>query len=721
MKFKFIFILFVVTFVAANEKFICVSVVTQNNENTIWESLKSVIDIADCISICDLGSTDETKKRIEEFFLVTGIQGKIHSREATNKGDTTLMSAQVAQKTAKHFGYPPIQTYLLMLEPDQVIASASDAITKTLDDDAYMVLEKSQILSCYSYKPNLFKASIPSDKIRIMRNGNAWRTVKKFRNFVIEDQLTPFSLDTEDLSEKEKKDLFLKEYEQYKIEKLHRNISLFTEALKDDPDNMIFLLYLAQSHKSLKRFEEAISGYKACIDKGDDPEEIWFSKFMLGECYEEMGLWVHALYWYLEAYQYNPNRAESIRKIATYYRLNGQNEIAYMFARHGWRIPQKEDKNLFPYPPLQDYQFDEELSVAAYYTRFRDEGYTASNDLILRRDAPYYIKDQGYRNILFYVQNIKGRYQQVRLPLPYITEGSDEKYYPMNPSIQRTEDGYKVICRAVNFTQMGAKHFHTNDPDGIFRTKNFLVYFDKEFNQLTHQEIVEDLPREHHRTFIIEGLEDCRIVGFDDHSWFSCSTFDTNPSGAIQITLCKMENKGTEGPVKVEKFLPLIGPDPNRHEKNWLPFVKDNQLHFIYSSDPFTIYKPDLETGICETVFQYTPDYDFSRFRGSASPVPFDEGYLMLIHEVVQHPDYTRTYLHRFVYLNDDFHVEKVSKPFIFNHIGIEYCLSMTIDHENKHLVMPVGIEDREAFLAFVDLDEVRSLLFPLPNIYNPY
>jgi tetratricopeptide (TPR) repeat protein len=717
VKILFIF-LFAITLVA-DEKYICATIVTKNNESTINECLKSVAKVADCISIYDLGSTDETMEKIGEFLTISGIRGELHQHEPQDKKSAAVTAAKM---TLKNFGLPLSQTYLLMIHPDQVVTAPLPFVSSSLEDDSYMILEKSFHLACYNYKPNLIKAILPTDKIQSMirSGGNAWTVVKKIRTLALEDQLSP-SMDLKDFSEEERREIFLKKHEEYKEEKLQRNLVFFSDALKDNPDNPRYLLYLAQSHKSLKQYEEAISAFKRRIAKGGDPEEIWFSKFMVGESFEEMGLWTDALYWYLDAYQYNPNRAESLRKIATYYRLQGQNELAYIFAKHGWRIPQKEDKNLFPCPPLHDYQFDEELSVVSYYTRFKEEGYAASNDLVLRKDTPFHIKDQGYRNLLFYVQNLKGHLEPIVFPLPDIEGTDDEKYYPMNPSICKTAEGYKLIGRTVNYTQTGAKYFHTNDPSGIFRTKNFLILYDRQFNRLSQQEIIEDLPRDRRSSYIVEGLEDCRIIEMGQSTWFTCSTFDTNPTGAIQITLCEMGNSPANCPIKVESFLPLVGPDPNRHEKNWLPLIKDGELHLIYSSDPFTIYKPDLETGECAAVLQYTPEHDFSRSRGSAAPIPFDGGYLMLVHEVVQHPDYTRTYLHRFVYLDANFLIKEVSKPFVFNHLGIEYCLSMTIDWEEKQLILPIGIEDREAYLMFVDLEEVRSLLSPLPTHYPPF
>jgi hypothetical protein len=40
----------------------------------------------------------------------------------------------------------------------------------------------------------------------------------------------------------------------------------------------------------------------------------------------------------------------------------------------------------------------------------------------------------------------------------------------------------------------------------------------------------------------------------------------------------------------------------------------------------------------------------------------------------------------------------------------------MTLNHAETELIMGIGIEDGEAYLLFVDLETVQSLLNPLPK-----
>lgn len=238
---------------------------------------------------------------------------------------------------------------------------------------------------------------------------------------------------------------------------------------------------------------------------------------------------------------------------------------------------------------------------------------------------------------------------------------------------------------------------------------------------LSKQEVIEDLSRKKIRNFNTEGFDDCRIFEFRGQSWFTCNTLDTSEFGSIQISLCKLGENANSSSVKVESLLPLKGPDPRRCEKNWLPFIKDDAVHLIYSYDPFIIYKPDMQSGECETVVRYAPALDFSHLRGSAGPIPFDSGYLVLVHEVVFLPEYERCYLHRFIYLDEKFQVTKASKPFVFFHLGVEYCCSMTLGHKQNELVLAVGSEDREAYLCAANVDTIRALLDPLPTPTQPF
>lgn len=493
-----------------------------------------------------------------------------------------------------------------------------------------------------------------------------------------------------------------------------QDINLLTIAHTNDPHNEHYPFYLAIAYKALNNFDEAIKWSKIRLEQQGDREEVWYSKFLLGQCYQEKGDWDKSLHWYLEAYLSFPVRAEPLHKIANYFRVNGKNDLAYKYAKQGSLIPYPGDDALFITKPVYDYQFDEELYIAAYYTKFKDEGFAAAERLILNKKAPAPIKEHAYKNLLFYIENLKStHFFPIKFNLPYIREGYPETYNPLNPSIQKTADGYKVLCRTVNYIRTKESHYIYPDPnERCIRTKNFLIYYDKDFNLISQHEIIENLEREHHCWVNIIGLEDCRLIPSDQNTSFTCTICDTSPQSVAQISYCSLGKQTPGNPIYVEKLTPMKGPNPNRWEKNWLPFLVQNEIYSIYTYDPFVINKLNIETGDSQIVYQYDPIRDFSRFRGSAGPIPFDNGYLVMVHEAIY--SHQLNYLHRFLYLDKNFKVRSFSKPFTFSHLGIEFGSGMTVDHTGKQLIMTIGVEDHEAYFYFVDLDTVRNMLEPL-------
>jgi tetratricopeptide (TPR) repeat protein len=669
--------------------------VVENDADVVKNCLQSASGLVDCLCVCDLGSQDETIDIIKDFMQENHVPGKIHPHSWKNFRYSHTQVIENAKEVLHDLGFCEKNSYLLILDPEMQLHISPFFHKESLKEDAYLVLEQNVPLGLCTYQPHLLRASL-SWECKDIANGH-WSCKQSYS---------------------QEKLISIKIEEPYiNLSKLEKKAELFSEALKTDPDNSYTLFHLAQIQTALKQYTESIKNLQTCLSLIQDHEEIWFCKLMMGQCYEQSGAWDKALYWYLEAFQSDPNRAESLQRIATYYRLRGMNDLAYLFAKHGSRIPFHPDFHLSALPPLSDYQFLEEIAIAGYYTRFRNDAEAANLQLMLQKNVPGHIKDQAYRNQIFYLHPLpEGDYIPIYIDSPLIQEGFEERYHPMNPSIYTTKEGFQVICRAVNYTQMGAKTFNTIDKTGIFRTKNFLLRYDPQFNLLSQREIIENLDRKRYRAFNIEGLDDCRLFEFQNQLWFTCTTNDTNPTGNFQISLCKLANPDINHKIFVEKLVPLLGPDAYRCEKNWLPFIHEGQIYTVYSYDPFIVYCIDPETGKCETKIHAASELDLSRFRGSAPPIPWEDGYLLLVHEVILQPNYERIYIHRFLFLNRQLALKELSDPFYFLHQGIEFCCGMQVDHTDQNLILTIGIEDHDAYFCRVPLNTIQSLLKPITH-----
>jgi hypothetical protein len=104
-------------------------------------------------------------------------------------------------------------------------------------------------------------------------------------------------------------------------------------------------------------------------------------------------------------------------------------------------------------------------------------------------------------------------------------------------------------------------------------------------------------------------------------------------------------------------------------------------------------------------------------FRGGSQAIAVAGGFLFLIHEVVLLEDDRRFYLHRFVFMEETdggFAIARVSPPFVFRDRGVEFAAGLA--QRGELLVASFGVEDREAYLATVRLDDVLTLLHPITD-----
>lgn len=495
---------------------ICLNMIVKNKAHIIERCLNSVKDIIDCISICDTGSNDNTVEIIEQFMKKYHIPGKVHRHTWVNFGYNRTLSFHSAQEILHELQISLSDAYLLLMDADMILEIDSSFIKESLTADSYYVRQKNQFETYQNIR--LIRASLP------------WKCVgMTHEHWVCKKSKINTYLQTLQINDCEDGGC--------KADKYERDINLLKEEIKKEPNNSRCMFYLAQTYRALGNIKEAVRWYEARIAVDTGKMEVWYSKLAIGKIYEELGLWTQALRYYLDAYACYPHQAEPLYRIALHYRCNEQYHLAYLFAKQGLQIPRPQDQFLYICHPVYDYQLDEEMSIVAYYTPFREDGFAAANRLVLKKDIPLQTKNLAFYNLLFYVQPLK------------------------------------------------------------------------------------------------------------------CAQFKL-----------------------VESYL---------NDKS----VENNKI-----------------------TFHVLPCYDFSHFSPSAAPIEFEDGNLLLVCETIS-VDQQRYNLHRFLFLDKNLNVKKLSKPFVFKHKGKEWCTEMTIDHPNNQCVISIHIENKEFWVCSVSLDIIRSLL----------
>jgi hypothetical protein len=422
-----------------------------------------------------------------------------------------------------------------------------------------------------------------------------------------------------------------------------------------------------------------------------------------------------------------------------------------------------------------------ELSVSIYYLSQSpndlDMGSWLADTLSLNPNIKNGLSRSAFNNNLFYIRELdfpSKKFTRLEINMPYLFEGSDEKYRHANPSIIQCGDGYLATVRAVNYHQDKGTNFKCLDPGGVIMTKNFLLGLDSEYKIIWSTEIIDNSKTKRFNTQV-RGLEDCRLfwiappIGcptkalsiteavtlFEDSNGkissqvkygvdfsrlgFTCVTADTRQSGTPQVSVCKLSKWLTEmGTASVDEVQPLIREErPGSCEKNWLPFFNpEGKFGLIYSYSPLIILNcpvvdewkekvinfletdqsPSIQHS-CQVIKEEKLDLDFSGegFRGSGGPlsckVDGRDCYLVATHGVIFNGG--RFYNTRLSLFDLNWRLIGVSKAFYCRNKGVEYCAAISFNKTGTQLCLTMGVEDREAWVCSVLWEEVKKMILP--------
>lgn len=365
--------------------------------------------------------------------------------------------------------------------------------------------------------------------------------------------------------------------------------------------------------------------------------------------------------------------------------------------------------------------FEEQLSIVAFYVPGKaDIGFKYCDYLLHDPTLPKLIGEAIVNNVHFYIQKLEyDKLTAIEPELPAANDLTGEKHNPTNPSITKHDGKYWCVCRAVNY-EKGRKlnQFRSMDAHGISITKNYLLELTPELD-IDHQyEIVYDPGKVPNKRVMWYGIEDLRLFRYKDRWWALAISAQFNWFGVPQVVLCKFQaSPKSSNEWEVETFYPLRGEnyvEPPRTEKNWTPCVVADELYITYSYGPKIIYKFSETSEPFENLhkfFEETTEINLSYHKGSSQQIAFDDGYLTVTHQHA-HNDGCRFYYHRWLYLDSDFNVRKLSLPFYFLDKHIEFACGLTESLDGEHMIVSFGVMDKQAQLLEIPKSKIRGMLF---------
>ena len=280
---------------------VCLNMIVKNESKIIRRLLESIYILLDSYCICDTGSTDNTCEIITSFFKEKNINGKIVKEPFKN----FEYNRNFALKSALG-----MSDFLLLLDADMqpIIKNFNKNILLT--GDVFLLFQGN--LTFYY------------QNVRIIKNNSDYCYFGVTHEFLnVPDNCKKVIID--------KEVFFINDIGDgcCKNDKYERDIKLLTDYLIIDPNHDRSLFYLANTYFDTNQNDKAIETYKKRIQIGGWIEEIFYSYYRMGCCYEKNKDYGNAIYSWLEGFNHHNDRLESMYKIINYYRNNGKNKTTF--------------------------------------------------------------------------------------------------------------------------------------------------------------------------------------------------------------------------------------------------------------------------------------------------------------------------------------------------------------------------------------------------------
>lgn len=143
-------------------------------------------------------------------------------------------------------------------------------------------------------------------------------------------------------------------------------------------------------------------------------------------------------------------------------------------------------------------------------------------------------------------------------------------------------------------------------------------------------------------------------------------------------------------------------------EKNWMPWIMEDELYFVYSPDLWVILHYDRQKKTLKDVGGQK-DARLLGCRGGSNMIPLGDNFIGIVH-TKNVTNGERVYRHRIVVASRDFQILKVSPDFSFEGENVEFCAGLSINNDN--IFFSYGVFDEAAVILRMPTDRALEFLF---------
>lgn len=384
-----------------NGKTICLNMIVKNEAHVIKQTLQNIcsyIKITDYI-ISDTGSTDGTESVITNFFDEVGIKGMIFRDEWLDFGHNRTLALKHGNKHSK-------SDFLFIFDADDMIYGKMDFHTEFNRNakDAYYMK---------------FGSGLVYKRVLLVNNKLQWKFEGVLHEYIVcvtnNYGLNDVGLiDGDYFVDSGKTGARSKDPDKYVKDAAILEKAFYKEAGSDLAIRYAF--YCAQSYRDAGLREKSIEWYKKRTDLKGWNQEVYYSYYMIGQKYNELGEMEKAIFYWSLGMEADKERLECIYEIISYFRKNQKYAMAYgyfkmfLFLKGGseddWWNVDLNDK-LFSVRVIYLYLLKYEMTIIFFYVGEFAMGLRYYKDLFrIAREHKCFGLDIGLtllRNFQFYL------------------------------------------------------------------------------------------------------------------------------------------------------------------------------------------------------------------------------------------------------------------------------------------------------------------------------
>ena len=337
-------------------KSICLAMIVKNESKVIercFKSLNKLIELGHLQYwvICDTGSTDGTQNIIKNYWKNKNINGELHQHEWRNFGHNRTLLMKLAKGHCD---------YIITLDADEVFIYENEFIIPDLVADMYYIWTR--------------KNTTEYQRLQLVSDKFDWCYKGVCHEYLVHSDDSKLIPNTSDILKKLWNIPYPDGSRSSDQNKYRRDAFIFETALLDDPQNIRYIYYLAQSYRDCQDYDNAIKYYKKRIElvPGCNSEETYYAQFQIAVCKlcknEPFSAFAIDL---LKAFNIRPIRLESAYIFLKYARENNMAYVAFQTFKHILERTNLETNDTsFINAPIYKWQFLHELSLNAISSGF---------------------------------------------------------------------------------------------------------------------------------------------------------------------------------------------------------------------------------------------------------------------------------------------------------------------------------------------------------------